>query len=81
MMMKSHNVTMDFACCGCSNAVSVTVTCTGKGLYAAADSVAAVNVPCPSCGQVNQLYFEPSGTIRAVAPYPAPRHLPEPSLN
>jgi phage FluMu protein Com len=80
-MKQSRNVTMDFACCGCGHAVSVTVTCSGKGLYAAADLVAAVNVPCPTCGQVNQLHFEPSGTVRTVAPYPARRHLPEPSMN
>jgi hypothetical protein len=30
---------------------------------------------------VNQLYFEPSGTVRAVAPYQAPRPMPEPSVN
>jgi phage FluMu protein Com len=81
MMMQSRNVTMDFTCCGCGQPVSVTVICSGKGLYASADALAEVNVPCPSCGQVNQLHFEPSGTVHAVAPYPAPRSLPEPSIN
>ena len=33
--------------------------------------MAAVNVPCPTCGQINQLFFEPTGTVRAVEPYPA----------
>ncbi|HXG10223.1 MAG TPA: hypothetical protein VNK04_10570 [Gemmataceae bacterium] len=79
--MMSLNVTMDFTCCNCGCPVSVTVTCTGKGLHPASSAVAAVNVPCPTCGQVNALHFEPSGTVRAVAPYPAPRHLPEPSVN
>jgi hypothetical protein len=79
--MMKQNVTMDFACCGCSNAVSVTVTCSGKGLGSSAGAMAAVNVPCPTCGQVNRLHFEPSGTVHAVAPYSIPRQLPEPSLN
>jgi hypothetical protein len=38
-------------------------------------------VPCPTCNQINQLYFEPSGAVRAVTPYNAPRPLPEPSMN
>src|SRR5262245_17653621 len=80
-IMMSLNVTMDFTCCGCGHSVSVTVTCKGKGLHAAAGTVAAVNVPCPTCGQVNQLHFEPNGTVHAVAPYAGPRHWPEPSVN
>ena len=39
------------------------------------------DIPCPNCGSVNQLHFEPNGTLHAVAPYPAVRRLPEPSLN
>jgi phage FluMu protein Com len=57
------------------------VKCSGKGLVAGARTVAAVNVPCPSCSSVNQLYFEPSGTIHAVAPFRGPRSVPEPSVN
>lgn len=78
--MIEVKVNLDFACCTCQQPVSVTVRCAGKGL-AAEDVVAAVSVPCPNCGSVNQLCFEPDGTLRSVAPYTAPRQLPEPSLN
>ena len=79
--MVELKVILDFACCTCGHAVGVTVKCAGKGLAAGARTVAAVNVPCPTCGTVNQLYFEPSGTVRGVAPYQAPRRPPEPSVN
>jgi hypothetical protein len=79
--MLELQVNLDFACCNCQGPVGVTVKCAGKGLSAASRAVAAVNVPCPACGSVNQLYFEPNGTVRAVAPYTGPHALPEPSLN
>jgi hypothetical protein len=80
--MMELNVTLEFACCGCDQPVGVTVQCSGKGLYPyAGGSLAAVNVPCPSCGQINQLYFEPSGTVRSVRPYTCFRVVPEPSVN
>jgi len=80
--MMDLKVTLQFACCGCEEPVDVMVRCRGKGLnQASTRSVASVNVPCPSCGQINQLFFEPSGTVRAVRPYPCFRLLPEPSLN
>jgi phage FluMu protein Com len=78
--MLEVQVTLDFDCCGCGHLVSVTLRCTGKGLLEGARTVAAVHVPCPTCGVVNQLYFEPSGRVRAVEPCGA-RALPEPSLN
>ena len=34
---------------------------------------------CPSCGSVNQLYFEPNGTVRAVSPFVGPRQVPVPA--
>ncbi len=75
-------VSLDFVCCGCDKPVGVTVQCKGKGLSGGeAGTVAAVNVPCPTCGQVNQLCFEPRGRVRSVRPYPAARAVPEPSLN
>jgi hypothetical protein len=75
-------VTLDFACCGCEGPVSVTLHCTGKGLAGdQAHSVASVNVPCPDCGQINQLFFEPAGQVHNVKPYHGPRPLPVPSLN
>jgi hypothetical protein len=79
--MLELKVILDFVCCGCHGPVSVTVKCAGKGLAGGGRSVAAVNVPCPTCGMVNQLYFEPNGTVRAVAPFQAPRALPQPSVN
>ncbi len=78
--MLELKVTLDFACCVCGHTVNVTLKCAGKGLLAGARTVAAVNVPCPTCNSINQLFFEPCGTVRGVAPVPA-RHVPEPSLN
>lgn len=72
---------LDFACCACEQPVSVTVQCAGKGLAKGCRAVAAVNIPCPTCGAINQLYFEPNGTVRDVVPYPASFLVPEPSLN
>jgi hypothetical protein len=65
-MMMELEVTLDFACCTCDRPVGVKLKCEGKGLAAGPSTVAAVNVPCPSCGAVNQLCFEPSGTVHAV---------------
>jgi hypothetical protein len=80
--MMDLQLTLDFACCGCDESVSVTVRCQGKGLMGGAvQSVAAVNVPCPTCGQVNQLFFEPSGAVRTVRPYAGARSVPGPSVN
>jgi hypothetical protein len=79
--MMELEVILDFACCACREPVSVTVKCEGKGLVQSSRTVAAVNVPCPTCGTVNKLCFEPNGTIRGVSLCPGPRPLPEPSLN
>lgn len=79
--MMELKVTLDFACCGCQETVSVTLKCAGKGLNNAGRSVATVPVPCPTCQTVNQLYFEPNGTVRAVTRASRPRPLPEPSIN
>jgi len=79
--MMELQVILDFACCACGEAMSVTVKCSGKGLTEGSRTVAAVNVPCPSCSSVNQLYFEPNGTIHDVVPYQSPRGVPEPSVN
>ncbi len=82
-MMMELRVTLDFACCGCEQSVNVTVQCSGQALAGEAGGpVVAVNVPCPTCGQVNQLFFEPSGAVRSVRPYyPCFRLVPEPSVN
>ena len=66
--MTELNVTLEFLCCDCEEAVTVTVRCTGGGSVRRA-GVAAVNVPCPTCGQTNQVCFEPDGTVRSVRLY------------
>jgi hypothetical protein len=78
------SLTLDFVCCRCGGPVTVTVQCCGKGLATETDSeatVASTSVPCPGCGQINQLFFNPAGVIRAVKPYRCFRPLPVPSVN
>jgi hypothetical protein len=79
--MTEVKVVLDFACCHCERPVGVTLLCAGKGLAAGARTVAAARVPCPYCGQVNEVLFEPSGTVRDVRPYRGSRLRLEPSLN
>ena len=80
--MMELNLTLDFACCCCLQPVSVKVQCSGGGLRTNREgTLAAVNVPCPTCGQLNQLFFEPTGTVRSVRPYACIRIVPEPSVN
>ena len=79
--MLELEVTLDFACCVCRESVCVRLKCSGKGLAAGARAVAAVNVPCPNCGLVNRLSFEPGGTVRSVDLYSGPRTALEPSVN
>jgi phage FluMu protein Com len=81
MSMMDLKVTLDFACCTCGQPMSVTVTCSGKGLALETRTVASVHVPCPTCSSINQLYFEPSGRIHAVTPFRGSRPVPEPSVN
>ncbi len=80
--MMELNVTLEFACYACEQPMSVTVQCSGKGLLQEEGGpLAAVNVPCPTCGQINQLFFEPNGRVRSVRPYTCFRVVPEPSVN
>ena len=72
-------VMLDFACCSCAEMMGVTLKCLGEGLTPRSQKVAAVRVPCPHCGVSNQVYFEPNGTVRDVAP--VPDVLREPSVN
>jgi hypothetical protein len=75
-------LTLDFACCLCDEPVHVTVQCKGKGFGSEdAQALAAVNIPCPSCGQINQLFFAPCGTVRSVRPYAFPWPQVLPSVN
>jgi hypothetical protein len=81
-VMMDLQLTLGFSCCSCEQSVHVTVQCSGKGLAEEAGrAVALVNVPCPCCGQINQLSFEPSGTLRSVRPYFCFGLIPEPSVN
>jgi hypothetical protein len=80
--MMELKLTLDFACRACEQSVGVTVQCSGQGLVGGADqAIASVNVPCPHCGQVNQLSFDPSGAVHAVRPYVNPWPAPAPSVN
>jgi hypothetical protein len=79
--MAELQVILDFACCRCEHPVGVTVKCSAQGLAVDPRAVAAVRVPCPACGQVNLLYFEPGGTVRDVVPAQAPERRLEPSVN
>jgi hypothetical protein len=77
-------LTLDFDCCACGSPVSVTVRCRGQGFSVETENearVASTSVPCPGCGQVNQLFFDPTGAIRAVKPFRCFRPLPVPSVN
>jgi len=74
-------VDLDFDCSSCGCTMGVKLKCAGKGLAGGAHSVAAVKVPCPTCNNVNQVYFEPCGTIRAVTSFERSWRFPEPSLN
>jgi hypothetical protein len=71
---------LDFACCICGKAMGVTLRCDGVGLMAD-KPVAAVKVPCPTCGECNQLYFSPDGTLHGVERERIRYRLPEPCPN
>jgi len=77
--MMDLKLTLDFSCYGCEECVTVTVQCRGEGV--GQEALAAVNVPCPSCGTINKLSFETNGTVRSVRPCVCYRPLPEPSVN
>ena len=79
--MMELEVTLEFACCICEQPVGVTVRCEGDALWANTRAVGKVIVPCPNCSHLILLAFDPSGDIRGVTPYLAPRGLPEPSWN
>jgi hypothetical protein len=78
--MTELKVNLDFACNACDQPVGVTVRCAGSPLSLTSKVLASVAVPCPCCGHVNKLLFEPDGTVHAVTPHLPPR-LPEPSSN
>ena len=80
--MQKLTATLEFVCCSCPQTVRVTVRCSGPDLGGrGSNPLASVKIPCPTCGQVNQLVFEPCGQVRSVRPYTCFRVIPEPSLN
>jgi hypothetical protein len=72
---------LDFICFHCENSMSVTLRCEGKGLMTEECPRAAVNVPCPHCGGINHVVFEPKGTLCLVSEFQNPFRQWEPSLN
>jgi hypothetical protein len=74
-------VELDFACCACSATLNVKLKCAGKGLANGGNPIAQVNVPCPICCKINQVCFEPSGTVHAIQPCKPGRGIPEPCWN
>jgi len=80
--MMEVNTTLDFACSGCEQPVCVTVQCKGGDLgQEGGANLARVLIPCPCCGRINQLLFEPCGRVRSVRPYVCYYMVPEPSVN
>jgi len=81
-VMTELHVTLGFACHNCEESITVTVLCQGKGQgHAEFRGVAAVNVPCPTCGEVNQVFFEQNGTLRRVQAIRQRLVMPVPSIN
>jgi hypothetical protein len=80
--MMELELSLNFDCCGCNHPVSVKLHCAGKGLTGEnRQTVAVVKIPCPTCGLINDLMFEPTGKVRKVKPSYHQRQLPVPSLN
>jgi hypothetical protein len=77
--MMDVKITLKFSCCGCEECVRVTVQCKREDLRG--EALAAVKVPCPSCGTINQLAFDTHGTVQSVRPCVCYQPLPEPSVN
>jgi hypothetical protein len=74
----ASQVRIDFACVGCARPVGLTVHRRGCGEQL---EVAAVLAPCPCCGQINHVMFDPDGSVRSVGKYTSIRDVPEPSVN
>jgi hypothetical protein len=77
--MLALELRLDFACCVCGKPVGVTLRCEGKGL--ADNPLAAVKIPCPTCGDNNLIYFTPDGTLHRVTRERTYCRIPEPSSN
>ena len=79
--MLELDVILDFACWFCRHSMGVTLKCEGEGLVGNLDTIATVKVPCPTCGEINQIYFKPNGTLHEVTPARRALVMPEPSFN
>jgi hypothetical protein len=79
--MLELQLSLDFDCGECEEAINVVVQCKGKGLSEGPRTVAACRVPCPTCGCVNQVCFHPTGDVVAVETCAIHCSMPVPSLN
>ena len=79
--MLEVEVVLDFSCCCCGHDVGVTLHCKGKGLKAGNKATASVKVPCPTCGDINHLFFSPDGTLHHVISNRKVFHELAPSVN
>ena len=80
--MMELELSLSFDCCGCAEPVGVKLHCSGKGLAGKdRQTVAVAKIPCPSCGLINDLLFEPTGKVRKGKPSFNQRTLPVPSIN
>jgi hypothetical protein len=78
--MLALQVRLDFTCCLCGHAVGVTLQCEGQGLLG--NPLTSVKVPCPTCGENNQVFFTPEdGRLHRVLRERVYWHIPEPSRN
>jgi hypothetical protein len=79
--MFDYRVALEFDCCDCGQPVGLTVQCSRKGPVQDGEATTArVRVPCPTCGGINEVFFEPDGTVRCVRPHAGFRS-PAPSVN
>jgi hypothetical protein len=79
--MTELQLCLDFLCCACEDPIGMTVSCSGKGLAAGPRTTAAVRVPCPDCGAINEVCFRPTGEVVAVRPAEARQRTLTPSAN
>lgn len=78
--MLELEIILDFTCCLCHNPLGVTLKCAGQGIKDG--GMATVKIPCPTCGDFNQIYFTPeTGGLHDVRPVYHPRRIAEPSFN
>jgi hypothetical protein len=74
-------VNLAFDCTSCAERVRVKLKCSGPGLLTRGERRATVNVPCPTCGEIIYVEFEPTGAVHAATPVGQRRPILEPSVN